>query len=533
MSEFIDKWLGKANKVDWRRLSRRTIKTDRWDEQDLENIFKIMPDFGHARDSFCDTVETGNGATGDTFFSFFKDDPRAKDPEEVRPDYIINALVRDEMQKMTEFEELKALGTSGDDVNSALAFITMKEDLETLFDKLKAEQELAKKFADQLQEQQRLESESKTIDELLADMEAQDDPDADDLQDLQDKKDANDQAQQELDGQLQQTAQDLKDGLEGKSGQIKQGIRDGLRKARDEAKDMEGVDQTWGTEPGALQRLPADQRLNLAKRIKDAPKLKRLSQLVGPMKRVMFGEQRKQAEHAQDEIFNVEKGDDLRRLLPMELVFMHHPKLRRLFYRDLSEAALLQYELKGTEKIGLGGIICAIDNSGSMAGDREIWAKAVGLSLLHLAKAQKRSFKGIHFGSASEIKAFDFVKPEDFSLDQIFAFAELFFGGGTDFQVPLTLAVKHLREEFNKYGKIRGDIVFITDGYCNVSDKWFEDFKTEQEALGFQVFGVLVGSDAYSRSDVLDRICDGKIVTIKNLTSPDDVRDVFGQIHSF
>lgn len=533
MSGFLDKWLGKPHVKNWRNLSRVTIKHDKWDMQDLEQIMKVMPDFGHARDLLCDNVETGNGATTDTFFGFFKWDARPEDPEKIRPDYLINAMVRDELQGMTEWDELRALGTIGDDVNSALAFVTMREDLETLFDKLKKEQELANQLSQQLQELQQLEAEAKSIEQLLEEMEAQDEPDQEAVDDLKAKQDANAQQQADLEGGVQTAGEALKQGLADKRGQIQQTLRKGLDKAKDEARTMEGIDQTWGTEPGAVQRLSADKRLDLAKKIKDRPKLKRLSQLVGPMKRVMFGEIRKKAEHARDEVFNVEKGDDVGRLVPQELVYLHHPKLKKLFYRNLADQALLQYELKGQERLGLGGIVCAIDNSGSMAGDREIWAKAVGLSLLHLAKQQKRSFKGIHFGSAREIQEFDFVKPEDFSIERIFEFAELFFNGGTDFQVPLTAAVKHLRGEFTRTGKVKGDVVFITDGYCGVSEAWFEGFKKEQAELGFQVFGVLIGSEAWSRTDVLDRICDGKIVTIKNLTSPDDVRDVFGKLNTF
>ena len=533
MSDFVGKWLDTSKKRNWRNLSRRTIKTDRWDEQDLERIFSVMPDFGKAKDSFCDSVDTGNAATGDTFFSFFKGFPRNVDPHGVRPDYLINGLVRDELQDMTEWEELRALGTVGDDVNSALAFITMKDDLETLFDKVKTEQELAKELAKKMQELAQLEAEEKSIDQMMEDMHGQEEPDEDALKDLQDQADQNAQKQQALEDGIQKDADAIREGLEAKSGSIQQSLRDGLKKAADEAHDMQSIDQTWGTEAGAMQRLPAEQRLNLAKRIKDRPKLKRLAQLVGPMKRVMFGEQRKKAEHARDEIFNVEKGDDIGRLIPQALINLHHPRLRKLFIREFHERSLMQYELKGEEKMGLGGIVCAIDNSGSMSGDREIWAKAVGLSLLHLARAQKRSFKGIHFGSRSEIAEFDFMKPEDFGMEKIFEFAELFFGGGTDFEAPLTVAVKHLRAEFDKTGKIKGDIVFITDGYCNVNEKWLEEFKEEQEALGFQCFGVLIGADAWGDTSVLSRICDNKIVTIKSLSGPDDVRDIFGQIHSF
>lgn len=540
MTDFLDQWLNHPKKIDWRDLSRRTIRSDKWDEQDLDTIFKVMPDFRKARDVLSDTVDTANGATADTFFSFFKGMPQNLEATQVRPDYLINAFVRDELQQMSEWEELRALGTVGDDVSAALAFVTMEKDLEILFDKVKTEQKQAEQLSKQMQELSQIEAESESIEELLAKMDAQRDengdlPDGVDDSGLKAQAQQNADTKQSLEESIEALGDELRDSLEAKTPGMKQNLRDGMKKARDEAKTLQDMNSTWGTEPGAMQELDAQKRLELAKKIKNAPKLKRLSELVGPMKRVMFAEQRKQSEHARDEIFNVEKGADLSRVLPSMLMYFKHPRLKRLFYRKLAEHSLLQYELKGTDKLGMGGIVCAIDNSGSMAGDNEIWAKAVALSLMHLARSQDRSFKGIHFGSANEFKEFDFLKPEDFSMERIFEFAELFFGGGTDFYTPLAAAVKHLRGEYDATGMIHGDILLITDGDAAMSDEFLKDLHEEQEKLGFQIFGVLIGKQSgYSRGrDTLEKICQGKVVDVRSLTGPDDVRDVFGQIHSF
>lgn len=543
MTDFLDRWLNKPRKRDWRSLSRRTIKSDKWDEQDLDNIFDVMPDFKRARDILADTVDTANGATADTFFSFFKGIPQNHEAEDVRPDYLINAFVRDELQQMSEWQELRALGTVGDDVNSALAFVTMEKDLEILFDKVKQEQKAAEELAKKMQEFSGVSDESDSVEDLLAQMEAQREAaEAEeegsgqgmdgDIEDMKGKAQALQDRKTTLEQEIENLGKDLKDALEAKAPQMKQQLREGMKKARDEASALQGMDQTWGTEPGAMQKLPAEKRLELAKKIKNAPKLKRLSELVGPMKRVMFAEQRKQSEHARDEVYSVEKGADMSRVLASQLVYFKHPKLKRLFYRKLAEKSLLQYELKGTDKLGMGGIVCAIDNSGSMSGDKEIWAKAVALSLMHLARQQDRTFKGIHFGSAGEFKEFDFLKPEDFSMEKIFEFAEYFYGGGTDFYTPLACAVKHLRAEYEAEGVVHGDILLITDGDAPMNDEFLKELHDDAEKLGFQIFGVLIGQSGWGR-DTLNKICKGKMVTVKDLTGPEDVRTVFGQIHSF
>jgi Mg-chelatase subunit ChlD len=58
---------------------------------------------------------------------------------------------------------------------------------------------------------------------------------------------------------------------------------------------------------------------------------------------------------------------------------------------------LMQFKLEGKEKEGKGPLIVCIDNSGSMAGEREEWAKGFALGLLTIAKKQKREFCIIHF----------------------------------------------------------------------------------------------------------------------------------------
>jgi hypothetical protein len=68
-----------------------------------------------------------------------------------------------------------------------------------------------------------------------------------------------------------------------------------------------------------------------------------------------------------------------------------------------------------------------------------------------------------------------------------------------------------------------------------MSDEFLKELHEDQERLGFQIFGVLIGKmSGYSRGrETLEKICQGKVVDVKDLTGPEDVRSVFGQIHSF
>ena len=92
-------------------------------------------------------------------------------------------------------------------------------------------------------------------------------------------------------------------------------------------------------------------------------------------------------------------------------------------------------------------IVC-LDGSSSMAGEKEIWSKAVALTLLEIARRQRRLFRFICFSSA-DMPLFTLdLNPRDHHLvreDRALDVAEYFPGGGTDFETPLDAAVATLR----------------------------------------------------------------------------------------
>ena len=66
----------------------------------------------------------------------------------------------------------------------------------------------------------------------------------------------------------------------------------------------------------------------------------------------------------------------------------------------------------------------------------------------------------MRFASAAESIVTHIFRPEQYTIEDVFAFAESFLKGGTDFETPLTKSVELLEGEDFK----NADIVFITDG---------------------------------------------------------------------
>ena len=284
--------------------------------------------------------------------------------------------------------------------------------------------------------------------------------------------------------------------------------------------------EAWGLAVGGGHQSSPGRQIELGKRLAGNDKLKKLAKMVGRMKHHALALRRKSFERTNDEVFEVGVGAELSRLLPSELAGLRHPLLRKDFIRRFVDNELLQYDLRGVEEQGKGPLIVCLDGSSSMLGDKEIWAKALTLTLLEIARRERRLFRAICFSSAdAPLYSVDLnarVRHEA-AMDKVMELAEYFPGGGTDFEKPLDAALACIQESRFQ----RGDIVFITDGECRVHADWAERFATQKNALGFSLFSILidVGSRSSGSFGSLTPFSD-RMTSVSQLTS-EEARDVF------
>lgn len=279
----------------------------------------------------------------------------------------------------------------------------------------------------------------------------------------------------------------------------------------------------FGREFGQGGRLPAGERLELGRRLAGNPKLGKLARLVGRFKFIAHSVRRRTLDRGTAEAYDVERGSELGRLIPAELVALHQPALRRDFGRRLLEASLLQYRLREDEQKGKGPMVVCIDVSSSMQGDKELWSKAVALTLMDIARRQRRLFRAVMFSSGEgALRVLDLNRERRYQpeLRKVVEMAEYFPGGGTEFERPIDAAVGLLRDRKLK----RGDIVIITDGECQVSDAWLERLDEVKRELKFTIFAVLIDVGS-SETSTLRRFSD-RIASLKQLTDA-AARDIF------
>jgi uncharacterized protein with von Willebrand factor type A (vWA) domain len=167
-------------------------------------------------------------------------------------------------------------------------------------------------------------------------------------------------------------------------------------------------------------------------------------------------------------------------------------------------------------------VVC-IDVSSSMQGDKELWAKAVGLTLMDIARRQRRLFRAVLFSAGEgSLRVLDLNRERRYEpeLAKVIEMAEYFPGGGTDFQQPIDAAMALLEDRKLK----RGDIVMITDGECQVSPEWLAHLRERKDVLQFTIFGVLVDVGSVDTSSMV-RFAD-KITSVKKLTA-ESSREIF------
>ena len=135
----------------------------------------------------------------------------------------------------------------------------------------------------------------------------------------------------------------------------------------------------------------------------------------------------------------------------------------------------------------MGDSICCLDESSSAEGEAAAWGKAVAMTLLEIAAESRRRFALIHFAGSSSCQV-DIFRPGEYTLEDKLSVAETFLGGGTNFERPVREAIRLMDTE----GFEKADVVFITDGECELPDACRQELQAAQVAYHFTVTGILL-----------------------------------------
>jgi uncharacterized protein with von Willebrand factor type A (vWA) domain len=185
--------------------------------------------------------------------------------------------------------------------------------------------------------------------------------------------------------------------------------------------------------------------------------IERIAKLAGRMFAALQEARANQPSQAPEEIYSVELGNVLGRLLPSELAHLGQPTEVCLIER-IAERKALQYAVRGEETVARGPLVIALDESGSMRGYRNEWAKAAAVALCRVALKDGRCCSVVHYSTSCQVT---YLKPGD--DEAVFALITHFLSGGTEISRALSRSADEV-SALERKGERGADVVLVSDG---------------------------------------------------------------------
>ena len=276
----------------------------------------------------------------------------------------------------------------------------------------------------------------------------------------------------------------------------------------------------WGSESGNGTE-KAQQNQELLCKLKENDYLRDITRQLGRMKEVLSALRKNGYAHGRGEKFSLTRGRDLRNLLSGELALLASPATMPLFLRRYNAKGLTQYAKREKIRKGGGDVIVCLDESGSTCGENAAWGKALALAVQDICAHEGRKFALIHFSGKDEVRTDRFL-PGKFTAEELLAAAEHFFDGGTDFETPLKEALRLMDKEAFE----NADILFITDGYCDISDSLAEKLQNEVSDARCSVIGLLMDQDSPGEVFSLEQFCE-RVLRVSQFSHMDIEQQLF------
>jgi uncharacterized protein with von Willebrand factor type A (vWA) domain len=521
---FLDKVVGAARALRGRLVNDtdigtevNAIKHDRFDEWAWEGLLTDVPvikedirDLGMKHDQVADFME-------DMFNMLHQGDPKARQHKDMDAKHKANVDLVNHFLELPDVQSLRK-DTWGDRFASAMGMRSLKEAIREAYEH---SAEARQQYQDAEEQRKNAEGAAQILDGLIqqASGMGEDDPNAEAMgQAIEDAM----KALAEAMGLSDQALADAQQAAEDAARAAEQAVTDAAREAKQDLDAEKARARAFGVEPGVLQRMPFAEREALAQKLARINDVDGFANMIGQGMNVEIGEFRQKVTNTPDEITNVKLSNDLEHLTPGEYVNLAVPELEDDFWRRFTENRLLTYELSGREKQGKGPIICIPDESGSMGGAREQFAAALTMMLAQRCQRDGRDFHYIGFSNAYQ-QYHKFFPNGKGSIDDVIDIVTHFFGGGTSYEEPLTMA-REIVEQYHAEGKSKPDIVFITDdAYRQLDDLFMAEWNRSKKVTEMRVFGILLGSGT---SGALEQISDN-VRTLSDVSTLDGTRDIF------
>lgn len=281
---------------------------------------------------------------------------------------------------------------------------------------------------------------------------------------------------------------------------IRRAVEKAAKQTSEKLGDASAIISSYGLEDGELGKVTLDERKELIDRLLNNDKLREIANMVGRLDRIITSQKLTRVKHASEEIVDITLSNDLARLTPRELVLMDEAP--EDFARRFANRELITYELEGQEPTGKGPMVVCIDKSASMRGERDNWATAITFSMMMQAAKEKRDI----FFAAFHIRVVHTQKFEagKYNFNDLLKLVEIAAnGGGTNFEPVIEFALESVKTD----PKLKeADVVFVTDGDAEISQKWIDKVNEQKKAQQVNIFTILIEDGCNAQDHKLNSI---------------------------
>ncbi len=498
--------------------SEFSVDCDKFDKENFQEIKSCSSKLLKQEEAGKKEIETYGPLMQDLFSTLYKMEPKLRPEHEMRLDHLFNYEIEKQVMEHRRTKEIRAMSTM-DPMMSAIGVEDLSEAVTEMIKTLKEQKEAFQQLMDA---QDALDAAQQAADEA-GDGEGEGEGEGAEGEESEEgggKPGGKSKEELELEAAkqyMQDALDDFQESMQTK--EVKNSLNAGLQRVRDSMKKVSSTIQKWGLGGDSkFSNSGHRAKLELLNKLENSRQLKEIAELAGKLTMLALSAQAQKIPKGCEEVYSLTLGRDFERMLPQELLRMQDPDREIEFFRDYTEGRCLQYALKGKEKKARGAMVVCIDESGSMSGTPDAWAKAVAIALLNVAKKQNRNFFVVHFNgnrNAKSLPVHSFSKTEGYEATKVIEMAEMFMDGGTDFMAPLDRARMCIDEEINFH---KADIIFITDGECAVTNDWLKDFKAWKKSKEVTLFSVLVNTGWACSNASLKEFSD-RITTLADITS--------------
>ncbi len=190
----------------------------------------------------------------------------------------------------------------------------------------------------------------------------------------------------------------------------------------------------------------------------DADKIRRIADLAGRMFAVLKGIRASKVTGVPEEVVGTELGGSFGSLVQSEYARLGNVALRRELLLRVAQRQAVQVRREGRQPTGRGPLVIALDESGSMSDEPNIWAKSVMSALVRIAWEDNRPCVCVHFSTCTRVTR---LNPGD--QRALLKAQGMFLDGGTEIGTALDVALDEV-DALAKAGVPGADVVLVSDG---------------------------------------------------------------------